>query len=143
MSHVRTQIRDRVATLLADVATVHKSRIHRVAEGSSLPVLLVYTNAEQILADEAAFNALERSIEVVVEIVDQAASELDTALDDLLEGVEVALAADPTLNGLVNYCIPATVDVSLLAEGAQPIGRMRVTFATLTRTSYEDPSTVV
>jgi hypothetical protein len=143
MSHVRTQIRDRVATLLDSVATVHKSRIHAVAEGSSLPVLLVYTNGEQMQPDESAFNTVERSIEVVVEIVDQAASDLDTALDDLLEEVEAAIAADPTLNGLASYCIPASVEVSMLAEGAQPIGKLRVTFATMTRTSYADPSTVV
>jgi hypothetical protein len=142
MSHVRTQIRNYIATLLAPVGTVYKSRVYPVAE-DALPCLLLYTNAEQMDPDESAFNAIERRIEVVVEVVAQATSDLDTALDELLADVEGAIAADDDLNGLVMSCVPTSIDVSILTDGAQPIGRARLVFQAHTRTSLTDPTTVI
>jgi hypothetical protein len=141
MSHVRTQIRDRFVTLLGPVGTVHASRIYPLAE-DALPVLLVYTNNETIDVDGAAFNALDRSLEVVVEIVEQATATLDTALDTLLASVEAAIGADEDLNGLALHAAPASIEVSMSTEGAQPIGRARLTYSVLYRTTYTDPTVV-
>jgi hypothetical protein len=142
MSHVRTQIRNRVATLLLPVGTVYASRVYPLAE-SALPCLLVYTNAEQIDADDSAFNVLERRIEVIVECVVQATASLDAELDDLLAESEAAIAADPLLNGLALGCIPTATEITISTEGAQPVGRARMTLVALTRTSATDPTTVV
>jgi hypothetical protein len=142
MSHVRTQIRNYVATLLAPVGTVYKSRVYPLAE-ANLPALLLYTAAEQMDMDSASFNAIERRIEVVVEVLAQATTDLDTALDELLADVEGALAADDDLNGLALSCVPASIEVSILKDGAQPIGRARLVFQVLTRTSLTDPTTVI
>lgn len=142
MSHIRTQIRDRVATLLAGVATVYKSRVYPLAEGA-LPALLVYTNTESIDAETAAFETYERRIELVIDAVAQGTTDLDTALDDLIEGVEVALGADPTLSGTALMVMPTQFEISILKDGAQPIGRARLAYQVLTRTRSTDPTTAV
>lgn len=142
MSHVRTQIRDRVVTLLTPLGTVYASRIHPIAE-DALPVFLVYTNAEQIDLEGAAFNTLERRLEVVVEIVAQATADLDDTLDAKLALVEAALAADFTLNGKAVASMPASIEISMSMEGAQPIGRARLTYAVLYRTSSTDPTVAI
>jgi hypothetical protein len=142
MSHVRTQIRDQVATLLAPVGTVYKSRVYPLAE-SDLPCLLVYTNAEQIAVDDSAFSTLERQIEVIVECRVQATTALDTDLDDLLAAAEAAIEADADLSGLVLACVPTSIDIQILTSGAQPVGIARLTFVAVTRTSATDPTTVV
>jgi hypothetical protein len=142
MSHVRTQIRDYAATLLGEVGTVYKSRVYPLGE-DSLPALLLYTSAEAMDIDSSAFDTLERRIEVVVEVIAQATTDLDTALDDLLASVESAIAADDSLGGLALSSVPTSIEVSILKDGAQPIGRARLTFQVLTRTSLTDPTTVI
>jgi hypothetical protein len=114
MSHVRTQIRDAVVALLP--GTVLPSRVYPT---DSLPCTLVYTNAES--DEQGAFGAIDRRLEVVV---------------------EVALSAT-SLGGLIREIALAGIDVTLSAEGAAPIGRGRMTFAALYRTSYGDPTTSI
>lgn len=139
MSHVRTQIRQAATAALAGIATVHASRVHPLAE-SDLPALLVYTSTESIEAELAAFGTLERRLELVIEAVAQATSNLDTTLDDLLASVETALGAVPTLGGAAIVVVPTSIEVTISQEGAQPIGRARLTYAVLYRTSSTDPT---
>lgn len=137
MTHVRTQIRDRAAVDLAGVGTVYKTRLTPIAE-AALPVLLVYTDAETIEVE--TFDALMRTVELVVEIVSRGTSALDTALDDLIAATETALGADPTLNGWAIQCIPASIAISVDNSGAEPIGRARITYAVTYRTALTDPT---
>ena len=137
MSHVRTQIRDRVAADLAGVATVYKTRLTPIAE-ASLPVLLVYTDTES--SEIESFGALMRTLALVVEVVARGTAGLDTTLDDLVASVETALGADPTLNGLAVDCYPSALEVSTDNSGAEPVGRARVTFAVTYRTAPTDPT---
>lgn len=136
MSHVRKQIRDRVAVLLAPVGTVYVSRIHRLPE-LTLPAILVYTNDEEI--EPADFDKFQRSLQVVVEIVAQATASVDDVLDALMVSVEAAIGADLTLNGLALQCGLASINVTMSVEGSAPIGRARMTFQTIYRTAYSDP----
>ena len=140
MSHVRKQIRDRVATLLAPVGTVYTSRMHRLPE-LSLPALLVFTNDEEIEA--ADFTKAQRGLQVVVEVVAQATANLDDDLDALVAGVEAAIGADPRLNGLALQCALAAINVTMSVEGSAPIGRARMTYQTIYRTAYSDPETAL
>jgi hypothetical protein len=136
MSHVRTQIRDAVVALLP--GTVLPSRVYPT---DSLPCTLVYTNAES--DEQGAFGAIDRRLEVVVECIAQATEDdIDTDLDAMFAAVEVALSAT-SLGGLIREIALAGIDVTLSAEGAAPIGRGRMTFAALYRTSYGDPTTSI
>ena len=140
MSHVRAQIRTAVSAVLDDITTVYASRVYPL-EADELPVILVYTNAEQI--ESQAFNTLDRVLELVVEIVAKSGDALDDELDDLLARCETAIAANPDLDGLAVEAIPVTIDVSVSTEGAQPVGRARLTYSVLYRTSSTDPQNVI
>lgn len=132
MSHVRTQIRSAMASALATVATTHVARVYPVDQGA-LPVLLVYSGAEQIEGD---LDHLLRRYAVTVEAI---AEGTDDALDALLVGIEQALIGD--LGGTVVSLQPVSVEIVNSAEGSAPIGRARVTFEALYRTSFADPET--
>jgi hypothetical protein len=136
MSHVRTQIRNAVVALLP--GTVHAARVYPVDE-ATLPVTLVYTNGET--DEQSEFRTLGRTLEVMVECVVQA-SDLDTALDARFIAVEQALA-DTDLGGLCVSFSLTGIEITLSAEGAAPIGRGRMTYAALYRTSYSDPTTSI
>lgn len=134
MSHVRKQIREAVATALGAVATTYVSRVWPVEQGN-LPVLLVYSGAEQI---EGEPYAMDRRYAVVVEAI---AEGNDDALDDLLVGIETGLTGD--LGGLVVHMQPVSVEITNSAEGSAPIGRARITYEALYRTSYADPQNTI
>jgi len=131
MSHVRKQIRDAVAALLP--GTVHKSRVYPLDE-AELPVKLVYTNGEQIAADQ--FGGLERRLEVVVEIV---AAGTDDAMDAVLVDVEQALGDG--LGSIVTQFVASSIEVSTSTEGSAPIGRLRLVYEAIYRTAFADPET--
>ena len=135
MSHVRTQIRNAVAAALTGVGTVHVARVYPVTE-AELPVVLVYTNGEQI--EQGEFGSLERVLEVVVEIVAQGDS-LDAAMDAVLVDVEQALGGG--LGALVTSFSAASIEVSTSTEGSAPIGRLRLAYEATYRTAYADPET--
>lgn len=141
MSHVRTQLRDVVASLLSIVpAGVHKSRRYTVNE-MELPAVLVYTNAEAIDSDtDAGFLVFDRVLQLVVEPIVQAVADVDTVLDDLIAAVEVAIGVDIALGGLALHCLLRGIEVEMTTEGAQPLARARMTYEVLYRTTFTDPT---
>ena len=143
MTHVRTQLRDAAAIVLAPAGAVHKSRSYSLAE-SELAAILVYTNAESIDLDEnAAFDLYDRTLALVVEPIVQATADVDTALDTLIEAIEMAIGADPGLGGLALHCLLRSIEVTISTEGAQPIARARMTYEVRYRTAFENPSTAI
>lgn len=93
--HVRSQIREAVAKLLAGAplagTRVYASRRFPLA-AENLPAILVYT-----LAEDAAIETmtpprfLSRDLDLVIEGVAQENSNLDAVLDQLAVGIEVRL----------------------------------------------------
>lgn len=141
MSHVRTQIRDAFASALASVCTVYKSRVYPVAD-TVLPVILVYTNNEEINED-GSFSVLSRSLTVVVEIVADGGTSLDSTLDALTASAESAIGADPTLGGKCVEALPASIEIQISTEGARQIGRARLSYSVHYRTTAADPQTSI
>lgn len=139
MSHVRTQIRDRIATVLAPVGTVHKTRVWPIAE-SALPVILVYTNTEE--TESADFGKLHRRLQVIVEIVAQATT-VDTVTDTLIAGVEAAIGADISLGSLALDCLLAGIEITVSTDGSAPVARARMTYVAQYRTTHADPQTSI
>jgi hypothetical protein len=136
MSHVRTQIRAAAVLALAPLGGVHASRLYAL-QPAELPALLVYTADEEIEGD---FDLQQRALDLVVEIV-VAGPSFDAAIDDQLIGVEKLLTG--TLSGLCVSVVPVSISVSASPEGQTPIGRARVVFRALYRTSYTDPETAI
>lgn len=133
MSHVRQQIRDAVIAALADLGGVHKSRFYPI-QPDELPVYLVYSGGEEI---EGQFDALERTYSVVIEVVADG-QWLDETLDDCLASIETRVTG--TLSGLVLSFTPVSISTSGSVEGAKPIGRLRVTYEAVYRTSFTNPA---
>ena len=147
MSHVRQQIRERIATnvtgLTSTASRVFQSRVYNL-QSTELPGLLVYTTSEQSERDSfISSNGLNRVVDVVVEGYAKAASNLDDSLDTISAEVEAALAADPTCNSLSKDLALASTEIEYTGEGDQPIGLVRMTFNVVYRTTATAPTSAI
>lgn len=139
MSHVRQQIRSAISTALAGIAPVYTSRAYPI-EQAALPVLLVYTNNEEV-AEGAPLAVVQRLLEVeVVAVAD--GDDVDDQLDSLIADVEAVLNAS-TLGGLVVHLLPRGLQMTISTEGSRPIGRATLNLEALYRTSMTDPETSI
>lgn len=147
MSHVRQQIRERIATNVTGLTTtasrVFQSRVYNL-QSTELPGLLVYTTSEQSERDTfISTNGLNRVVDVVVEGYAKASSNLDDSLDTISAEVEQALAADPTCNSLSKDLALASTEIEYTGEGDQPTGMVRMTFSVVYRTNATAPQTAI
>ena len=147
MSHVRQQIRERIATNVTGLTTtasrVFQSRVYNL-QATELPGLLVYTTSEQSERDTyISTNGLNRVVDVVVEGYAQASSNLDDSLDTISAEVEAAVAADPTCQGACNDLALASTEIEYTGEGDQPIGVIRLTFNCVYRTTSTAPTSAI
>ena len=131
MAHLRQSIRERIATDVTGLSTtgsnVFQSRVYPVEDGS-LPCLLVYTTSEESEVTEMASpRAMTRFLNVIVQGVVGATTPDDT-LDTISKEVEVALAGDVTINSLANNSFLSSTEIEFNAEGAKPIGIVRLNY---------------
>ncbi len=138
MSHVRKQIRDAAAAALSSVGGVYATRTVPV-EITELPVLLVYTNSEEI--DRLAVGIYVRTLELVVEIVTKGRA-VDDELDAILAAVEPLLNAN-RFDGLCRPLILDSISVSVDATGETPVGRARVAYSAVYQTAHTNAETSV
>lgn len=131
MSDIRKQIRSAVTTRLRDAATAAADRVFPTRAISldlpGLPALAVYTARESISLFGEAPREYKRQLEVVVECFCTADQASDDAVDDLATQVEAAMAGfeyAEDKRALLTGVEGPIVD----AEGAQPIGSVRLTY---------------
>ena len=141
MSHVRQQIRERIATNCTGLTTtgtnVFQSRIYNL-ERANLPCLLIYSKSET--SDRLTMqptDSLNRDLDVVVEGYVRATT-IDDTLDTISAEVEVAIAGDPTCNDLAIDTFLSYTEIDYDGEGDQPIGVVRMTWSV----NYETKTTV-
>lgn len=145
MSHVRQQIRDRIATLVTGLpstgASVYKMRRYAL-DDAKLPAICVYTTDEASNLITIGSRTLRRVINVMVEVFVTGAS---TAVSDNLDGicvsVEEAIAADFSLNGLAKSCILNSTEVDVNVEGEKAFASARLVYAVEYVTSIGDVET--
>ncbi len=142
-NHVRRQIRERVATTLTGLATtgskVYQSRVYPLAS-NNLPGLLVYTTNESSEPDVmGAQPELDRDLNLVIEGYAKTASNLDDVMDGIAKEVEVAMAADTTINTLAKDSFLTSTEIQLTGEGEQPIGIVTMNFTVQYRTANNAP----
>ena len=147
MSHVRQQIRDAFAARVTGLATtlsrVHPSRRYAM-QPDQLPALRIYTNDEAIAGVTIGAPAtLERDISIVCQAVAQANTDLDDTLDTMVAEVEIAIAADPTLGGLVRACRIESIAIEMSTEGEVPTGAATMVFACRVYTLSNAPGTAL
>jgi len=133
-NHVRTQIREQIASTLNNLTTtgnkVYQSRVYPLGTGGT-PALLVYTKSEDSMPEVIGTNRLtSRNLIVAVEIYVKATSNFDDTIDTSAKEVEMAIAADPTLNGLAKDCYLESTEIEFNAEGETPLAYATLTFLT-------------
>ena len=146
MAHLRQSIRERIGTLVTGLSTtgsnVFQSRVYPV-EDASLPCLLVYTTSEESEVTEIASpRPMTRFLNVIVQGVVGATTPDDT-LDDISKEVEVALAGDVTINSLANNSFLSSTEIEYSAEGAKPIGIVRLNYVVEYRNLDNAPESAI
>lgn len=145
-NHVRQQIRERVGTLLTSLTTtgarVYQSRVYPMAD-ANLPGLTIYTRDESAeIATLTAPRRSQRELALIVEARAKATTNLDDTLDTICKEVEIALAADPTLNSLVNDHHLARTSIEFSGDGEQPVGVAVLEFVILYDVAETAPDVV-
>lgn len=145
MSHVRQQIRDRIATLVTGLPTtgnnVYKMRRYAL-DDSKLPAILVYTMDESSSLITIGNRTINRTINVSVEILASGSSStIQDTIDTLCVNVEEAIGNDYQLNGLAKSCILTSTEVDIVTDGEKPISSARLVFACEYITAINDVET--
>jgi hypothetical protein len=147
MSHVRKQIRDRVATVCTGLSTtgtkVFKGRGQPI-NAERLPALGIYTRSETAAAGTiGATKISDRRLTVVVEVYARDASVVDDVIDASAVEVEEAISVDTTLNDLALRTIYTGFELETDGDGEQTIGIGRLTFDVLYRVDETDVETAL
>ena len=146
MAHLRQSIRERIATDVSGLSTtgsnVFQSRVYPVEDGS-LPCLLVYTTSEESEVDTMESpRQMKRLLNVIVQGVVGATTPDDT-LDTISKEVEVAIAGDVTINSLAKNSFLSSTEIEYNAEGAKPIGIVRLNYVVEYRNLDNAPESAI
>jgi len=133
-NHVRQQIREQIGSTLNNLTTtgnrVYQSRVYPLETGGT-PALLIYTKSEDSNPEVIGTNRLlTRDLIVAVEIYVKATSNFDDTIDTSAKEVEIAIAADTTLNGLAKDCYLQSTEIEFNAEGEAPLATATLNFLT-------------
>jgi hypothetical protein len=145
MPHVREQIRDAVVTACTGLTTtgtrVYRERLYQL-RAADLPGLRIYCGAEQVEPDRlGAIHGQQRDMDLMVEGLARATSDLDETLDDICAEVEAALATDITLGGKAKVLYLAGIDDPEQSDdGDVPAGLVRLKFRVQYRTLNTTPT---
>lgn len=109
-------------------ARVYQSRVVQL-EANELPGLKVFTGSEAVEVIDIGSNPLqERNLTVTVTAIAKAVSDLDDTLDQIIKEVEIAVASNNTLSGLVKDVVFTGSDVDMNADAEMPTGQAVLTF---------------
>lgn len=134
MSHMRTQIRNSIASLLDGLLTtgsrVHKSRV-TPRNDSDLPCLLITTNDEDV--DQSLIGGLyQRHLDLLIVGVAKASSAVDTTLDTIALEVETAMAEEPRAS-------LQRIETDFEDDLDRPVGRIALHYRLFYSTRAGDP----
>lgn len=133
-NHVRQQIREKVGTVLTGLTTtgsnVFETRVYPL-ENTNLPALAIYTKNETSEPEVISSNrSMARMLEVVVEIYVKQTTNFDDEIDKISKEVEIAIAADTTLNSLCKDIFLQSTDIEYNTEGEKPLSYASLLFIT-------------
>lgn len=147
MSHVRQQIRERVATVLTGLTTtgsnVYESRVYALNE-SKLPALVVYSKSENSeITTIGTGLGIERNLTITVEAYVKANLNFDDTIDTICAEVETAMGNDRTLNGLAKFSYLGSTEIEFDGDGENPVGYATLEYVVQYRTIQNAPETAV
>ena len=127
MSHLRTQIRQRIVTNLTGLTTtggnVYDTRVYPLA-GNKLPGIAVYTKSEATEYETMSPpRTLRKTLTAAIEIYVKMTSTFDEVLDTIAAEIEAALYSDLTQNGLAFDTKIVSFEADFGGDAEQPIGQ--------------------
>lgn len=127
MSHIRTQIRQRLVSNLTGLTTtgsnVYDTRIYPLAE-NKLPGIAVYTKSESSAYETMSPpRTLRKTLVAVIEIYVKMTSTFDEVLDTIAAEIEAALYGDLTQNGLAFDTRVVSFEADFGGDADQPLGQ--------------------
>ena len=144
-THVRRQIREAAASVLAALSTtgtrVSQSRMRPRAD-AALPALLIETNEESI-SPHSIGAQLQRDLTLTVRGVAKATSDVDDTLDAIALEVETALAAAPTLGGLSSQTALQRITVDFDDSTDKPVGVIALDYQVTYFTNAGSPGSIL
>jgi hypothetical protein len=145
MTHARQKIRDKICDILEPIADVMvvNSRAYPMV---TLPVISVYTLNESSQSENVTINAPRRYSRVLAVAITIAVSEPEQAdeMADVYAGqVEIKMAADVTLGGMVTDSTLTQTDTEIDGSSEKPIFITRLVYEIWYRTTADDPGTVI
>lgn len=145
MAHLRKQIRDRVASVLATSVTlvsgrVYASRVYPLTD-AKLPAVTVYTGSESSALMAFGTVTLQRDLAITVDAYIKTTATFDDDVDAICVQIEDAIGADFRVNGLAKDIVLSSTEIDFSSEADQPVGVARLTFTVRYVTSIEDSST--
>lgn len=145
MKHARQTIREAVEATLAAItdATVYRSRVYPL---DALPIIAVFGSSETSESENqhlVAQKRYTRLMDLNVEIVAEAISDVDDAVDDLAAQVEALIGADPTLSGTAVDSNLLSTTIDLDGSGDKPLAVCSMLYQVWYRTTAEDAETSI
>lgn len=146
-NHLRQQIREQFATTVTGLSTtgsnVYQSRVYNLEE-SNLPAIIIYTKSEDSEPNNIGTNrVMMRTLTLVCECYVKAITNFDDTLDTIAKEIEVAVAADTTLNGLCKDVYIQSTEIDYNGEGERPIGVGVFTFEITYESREQSPDSAV
>jgi len=146
--HVITQIRDKTVANLGAMATVPAARVFvdrlYPLERGDLPCVLISTGADS--AFPASFGSgivFDRSLTIDVHVCVSTTSGFDTDANAIQNEVEKAIAADPTLGGIVTSIKYTGRSKNVSGEGDTPFVALSLNYNVTYRTVSTAPDVAV
>lgn len=144
MSHLRQQIREAVETILASapnavVATIYRSHVY---PKTALPCVAIYTTNETSELENVTLPSVRtysRRVDLNIEVTAESQVNVEDAVDTLAAAVEVKMASDPTLGGLVVDAALEQTNIELHGDTLIPFGTAQLRYVCWYRTQADNP----
>lgn len=145
--HVRGQIRDRVAAILAGIEGLQDHvtvDAREVPDEAELPWAWVWVGNEDIaprtLGGGLSAAKLQRELELSIDLIARDTSQLATRVEDIAAAIETRMANDRRLGNLAqdSYLRAYTIDRD--NEGSQPMMRLRLQYVVVYVTETGRPT---
>lgn len=145
MAHVRKQIRDKVATLLASNVglvkrRVYTTRVHPLND-SNLPAISVYTGSETSARLNAGVTDMIRELSLEIDCYVKETSSFDDDVDAIAVQVEEAMAGNFTLDGLAKFTVLTSTQIQFDGDADQILGIAKLTYSVRYVTPINDVET--
>jgi len=142
MKHARQVIREAVITQLAGISgiTFHRSRAYNLV---GLPAASVYIDSENSEAENKdSINkprTYSREANLLIEVVAEAVTNFDNAVDDYAAQIEADMGGDLTLGGTATDSTLYATTIDVDGSGDKPLAVVKLNYRVWYRTTAADP----